>query len=93
MVKFTKFIEEASVDQKKFYVDEIFSRKFINNPRVAIRIIADLRQQEVISSDQFMAYAKKIKEMNESYLTPENFAKHKESHKDGYQALDFINPL
>ena len=87
MVQFTSFLDEAPVDKKLFYLEEVFKRDYINEPRIATKLLGGAQSE--LTTEEFMNYAKSVYYINKKHLTAENWKKHLEKHGDTYHMLSF----
>ncbi len=86
MILFEKFLTEASDEQKLFYLDEIFSRSYINQPEVSLLLLESL--QDVLTEGEIAEYARNTRQLNEDHLSPENFERHLDRNKRVYIGIN-----
>lgn len=89
MIQYTDFLDEAEVSVKKYYLEEMFARDFINEPAVAHMLIGSLGISGELSSEKVMFLCGQVIKKNKEHLTPENFTRHYDRHKAYYQMLEF----
>jgi len=82
IIKNDSFLNEADSSLKLYYLNEILSRDYINQPEVAVILLNDLRQ--ILPMTQIAADARLIYNKNQKYLTKENFSNHQKTHSKGY---------
>ncbi len=85
MIAEKNFLAEATLEDKEYYLEQIFSRDFVNEPSVAVLLLRDL--QSVKTESEIASYARKVLSKNEAHLTPTNFEKHKTRNASSRVAL------
>lgn len=85
MVLFSDF-ELADESIKRFYIDEIFSRSFINNPAVLLKIF---KEAKTLTEKEKAYYAFRLITINKEHLAgnPDYKASHEALNKDSYSQL------
>ena len=86
MIKHNRFLEEADSSQKLYYLKEMLSRNYVNQPELAVILLNDLKAE--LTASKIAEYARLVYTKNKEYLTEENFDNHQKTHSKGYIELN-----
>lgn len=88
LVQSTYFVINSSVEQRDYYLRELAERKFIPNPGVVLELLETTSPQDVAAQARYFNLSQAVQNINYTYLGPEEFSTHYQTHEATYTLLD-----
>jgi len=85
MVKYTNFTQDATPETQQYYLDQILSRNYVNEPEVVALLLNEVKPD--IGQKKVASIARRVFELNKDHLSAENWKKHQQSHNPAYREL------